>query len=458
MKIALIMPGRGQIQSKGLKRVKPWLPSGALYEIAGTTPKGYEIVIWDEFAQGPITEETLPEADLYGISGLSTSRYGAHRVAELVQSRGGKVIAGGMDVTGQFFEGHQQELLKHFNSIVPGRLTTRLWAEILEDSTKGKLKLVYQADPEEPWEFVVPRHDLIDPKLYFAPAAIRTSAGCREACPFCTVNLVLGGRRVVYCKPAEILEAELEILPESKILVDTADALGANYKHTIDVALPILRASGRHWLAELTIKNLLGIDDMDEGRKELITPMAQSGCAVVYIGIESIFSRVSGKSPGRESTEEAIRRAHDSGLLVLGSIILDVAGNETEDSIKETVEWVITQKLDFVQYSLLGLLPGSQTRRIALQQGTIIDDDPEHLDCAWPTIAHPLSPEQRIELLQWAYRETYSFSNSFRRLARVACVRFSRLVVAAAANYLIRKSVKSWEKRIREDAPQFTVA
>jgi len=443
MKICLLMPGRGQITNRMHPESRSWLPPGSLLEVAGMTAPEHELVLIDELAQGSVTLGKLPEADLYALSGLSTSRYGAYRIADFLRKQGKLVVAGGMDVTGHYSEGHGEELFDHYDAIAVGRLTSQLWAQVLADCQKGTLKPVYQVSPDEPWEFPVPRYDLINPRDYFLPVAIRTSAGCNEACPFCTIHLVIGRRRTIRTKPPAILEKELEILPPSKYLVDYSDSFGADYPHTLEI-LPLLRDTGRPWFTEITVKNLLGIDRPGE----LIGPMVRNGCAGVYLGFENIRQSVSGKSLTQKQNEEACRRIQGAGLIILGSFILDVTGREDVDTINWTVEWAAKVRLDFVQYSLLALLPGSELRRIALQKGWVIDNNPEHFDGAWPTIAHPLSPEQRIESLCYAYRQTYSLRNIAERLRGFpANWRQARLLpLVAAANYQIHRSVAAREQ------------
>jgi len=381
-----------------------------------TSPE-HEVQIWDELAQGQIDVKTLSWPDIVGISGLSTSHFGAFRVAKLARELGKPVVAGGMHVTGLYFEGNGEELLAHYDAIVVGRLTRRLWAEVIEDLSRGNSQRVYQADDDDPWEFVVPPHNLIDPKHYYFPA-LRSSAGCPYGCDFCTVNLVCSKLQV---KPYDILKRELELLPELEILrgvrmpfVDCADSFGVDYRHTLEVVLPLYSASGRRWFTEITIRNLMGIGN---NRKSLVGPMADAGCRYVYIGIESIHQRVGAKSPERKIVEQAIKDTHKAGLIVMGSLILDITGDETKESIKETVKWVIDQGLDLVQYSLVAALPGSALRRRMLKEGRIIISNCELLCGAWPTVEHPiLSPEQRIELLRYAYYRTYSVSGIAKRI------------------------------------------
>lgn len=439
MKIVLIMPGRGQIQL-GEKTSKTWLPPGSLLEVAGMTSKDHEVVIYDELAQGPLTLETLPDADFYGVSGLSTSRFGSYRVAELIRGKGKKVIAGGMDVTGHYDEGHIEEIMHNYDSIVVGRLTSRLWEKILFDFEQDRLERVYQADPIEPWEFAIPRHDLIKPDLYFCPAMIRSSSGCNESCPHCTVHRMLGGRRIFRTKSGDLLDEEFAILPESKYVADNSDSWGADYPHTVGVVLPRLRDSGRGWFVEATIKNLLGIG---EGRKELITAMGKNNCLFAYTGFESLFGKVSAKSLSTMQNEEVIKRLHDEGILVVGSFMMDVTGKETFDDYKYTADWIIRNKLDFAQFSLAAALVGSDTRRLAISQGRLIDDNPEHYDGAWPTIEHPMSPKERIEGLRWIYHEVYSALNIARRLRLGASLK--QIKLAKEAYGFIGSSMSAWD-------------
>lgn len=405
------------------------------------TPPEHEVRIWDELAQGPLEPEAVERADIVGISGLSTSHFGAFRVAELARSQGKKVIGGGMHVTGLYQEeGGPRKLAEYYDAVVVGRLTPHLWSQLLWDVEDNRLMSAYQADSSEPWEFAVPRHDLIDPRHYYFPA-IRSSAGCPYGCDFCTVNLVCSRLQT---KPRDILKLELELVPEIEVLrgikmplIDCADSFGADYRHTLDVVLPLLSASGRRWFTEITIRNLMGIGN---NRKPLIALMADAGCMGVYVGIESILRRACAKSPERQIVEQAIRAAHEAGLIVMGSMILDITGEETEESIKETVEWVIEQRLDILQYSLIAALPGSRTREQAITQGKLISWNPEHYDGAWPTVRHPnLSPEQLIDLLRYAYYRTYSVTGVGKRI-----LGHTNRPLNLLANTVVRQLVHRW--------------
>ena len=439
------MPGRSQIVGSMEKEARPWLPPMSLLAVAGATDPDHEIILLDELTKGrQLEDEEIPLADVYAFSWLSTSRKGAIRLAKMLRPRGKPLIAGGMDVTGLFHEGNHHHLLDYFDTIVVGRLTNRLWREILADAAREKLQPVYQAEASEPWEFFVPRHDLVNTRKYIIPAAVQTSAGCNESCDFCTVHLVIGARRGIRLKPPAALERELELLPKSRYLFDCSDSFGTDICHTLEI-LPVLKDSGKDWFCESTIKNLLGISSPGEGeRPELVKILAKNRSAGVCLGLESIEGKVSGKSLGIAKAEEAIKKVHDQGMLVMVSIILDVRGDETWETIERTVEWVKSHRPDFVQFSLLALLPGCARRKQALAKGWVIDNNPEHLDGAWPTIEHQMSPAERIRALQYAYRETYSASSIWHRLGQTP---WRRRPIVAAANTQIHFTAKGWEQR-----------
>lgn len=443
LKIVMIYPGRRQIQLSH-KKARPWFPPTSLLAVAGATSCEHEISLINELAQGPVNISSIPPADVYAFSFLSTSRYGAYHLADSLRLLGKPLIAGGMDVTGQYYEGDANKLLEKFDSIVVGKLTRKLWARVLDDCEKGKLAPIYLTDIAEPWEFLPLRYDLIKPSDYLFPAVIQTSAGCGERCPFCTVHLIIGSRGKVHTKPLAMIEKELMDLPPSRFLVDYSDSFGGNYLHTREV-LPLFLATGKAWFAEITVKNLLGISTHGEERGELITPMAKSGCAVVYIGIESLSGPVSGKSLSIQLTEEATSRCHDAGMMVIGTFMFDVTKSETLESIVRTVDWAM-RHLDAVQFSLLALLPGSQMRMEALKKNLIIDNNPEHLDGAWPTRDHPnMTAEQRINALMESYKRFYKTSQIIMRLAHVPLRRWP---INLVANFAVNRSIKNWEAKV----------
>jgi len=424
------MPGTGR------EAGRPWLPPLSILTVAGMISKDHNVTIHVESTQGRLTPRRLPKADLYGISGYSTSRLGAYKLATTIRADGGQVIAGGMEVTGRLTEGYGDELLAQHGAIVDGRLTPAVMARIVSDAGSKQLKGIYRVEDGELWAWGPPRHDQVRRKHARLRAVVQSSAGCpyTRFCPFCTVHLISESK--IHEKPLDILAAELKTLPRHMILVDAADTFGCGHRNHTDEVLKLYKRTHQRWVTETTLEKLVGYN----GQPALLGPMKDSGCVGAYIGIEDIEGAIGKKGMPRDQVEEAIREIHNAGLMILGSFVLDGKGNETRESIKETVAWIIDNRLDLVQLSLIAALPGSVTQR----EEKIISCYPGHLDGAWPTIERPLSPKDRIESLAGAYEEIHSKENIKRRISHLHGWQHT---LAWWANWQIHKTAKRWRAK-----------
>lgn len=341
MKILLVVPQRLAAPSinrwLGRKFAKPWMPPMAALEVAAMVPPDWEVSIHDELVRGPLTKETLPEADVYGLTGLTTSRLRQEKLARMIRGLyGDRVIAGGRDVMGRAMDGEIAEMVRAFGTIVTTHLTRRVFAQALGDIVAGRSRGVYAAGKDE-WNEVIPRLDLVRAGDYFLPATIRSSSGCGNNCEWCSVD------RRWRPKGKAALEQELASLPPSLLFIDCADSFGVNDSHTLDVVLPLYRNTGRRWMTETSAKNLLRVIR----GKMLAQWMADAGCVGVYIGFENPFQLLGVKSMALAEYERVIKLlVRDLGMFVIGSFILDSGEQTTEASGKRTVEWAIEQRLE----------------------------------------------------------------------------------------------------------------
>jgi len=415
------------------------MPPGWALDLAGRTPPEHECTLYDELVHGPIPTETLKSADLCAIGGLSPSRGRGYQLADQARSLGVPVVGGGIDLTGHYLEDPERngaEILRHYDAFVYGRLTRRLWAHVLSLVEKRELRGLLQVEADEPWEDVALRHSLIKPASYVFPRVIRSSSGCPRQCGFCAVGLI-NGFGCQHPKDPGLLSAELQSLPPGREIVDSADAClaGASPKQISDV-LGLLRDTGQPWYTETMVEVLLG----SEGTPGLLEPMVRHGCEGFYVGLEDIIYPFNPKQRPVEQVERLIKEIHDRGCKVLGSFVLDGSRRATEDSIKRTIEWIIHSRLDFVQLSLLALVPGSPGRVSALKTNSLLVTNPRMYDGAWPTIEHQIPPDKRIELLMWGYRQVYSPLNIARRLG----LNVVKQPIVALANAHIRSSIAKW--------------
>jgi len=386
---------------------------------------GWEPLGWDEVAQGPVPDRLLCKASLIGISGLTPSRERASILAERARiDYELPVIVGGPDIYGRFADEGPNLLLQEVDAICPSQMSKRLMAEILRDAGNERLEGIYSLQTGEPPDSVIPRRDLLPAKGYFAPNAIRSSSGCHLKCAWCTV-----GGRGFYPTPMDVLEADLASL-KGWFFLDTADSFGS-HPALLDGVLPLYKKSGMKWGTEATVADLM---KEHAGHQPLIADMANAGCKIIYVGIESISRQLRLKKSSREQAEELIKCAHSVGIIVIGSFILDFNGDETAEEIAEMVDWA-SYHVDFAQFSLTALLPGCDLRRQAIENGNTIPSDPKLFDGAHATAMHRnFTFSERNELLRQAYVEFSRFKHIWRRTWQ-APRSFAWLVFIASLRY-----------------------
>jgi radical SAM PhpK family P-methyltransferase len=95
--------------------------------------------------------------------------------------------------------------------------------------------------------------------------------------------------------------------------------------------------------------------------EEAIDLMAASGCAGVFLGIESGSQRVlanMSKSVTVEQYRHGIQMLRDHGILTFGSLIAGFPG-ETQETVDETIEFLHTVGLDYYRIQLWYCEPGT---------------------------------------------------------------------------------------------------
>ncbi len=200
---------------------------------------------------------------------------------------------------------------------------------------------------------------------------VMTSRGCPYNCKFCSVTKMFG-RRYRFRNTEDVL-AELETLhrrnPKATIFFYD-DNFTANVSRTKELLRGMLeRGIKVRWTAQARV------DVIRDG--ELLELMRDSGCLFLYLGLESINPQTL-KSYRKEQTvqdiAEAVKVLHAHGIKVHGMFVL---GSDEDDvkTIRETVRFARSLKIDTVQFLVLTPLPGTETYEELRTQGRIIIED-----------------------------------------------------------------------------------
>lgn len=198
-----------------------------------------------------------------------------------------------------------------------------------------------------------------------------TSRGCPYNCKFCSVTKMFG-RRYRFRDTTDVLN-ELEVLharnPRASIFFYD-DNFTAKPKRTKELLQGIIdRGIKVNWTAQARVDVV-----KDE---ELLGLMRKSGCSFLYLGLESI-NPLTLESYRKEQTvqdiADGVKTLHKYGIKVHGMFVL---GSDEDDvkTIKETVRFARSFKIDTVQFLVLTPFPGTETYQELSEQGRILVDD-----------------------------------------------------------------------------------
>jgi len=215
-----------------------------------------------------------------------------------------------------------------------------------------------------------PDYTLWDDDRYFPVFPVELSRGCRHHCPFCTDPVLRHG---VAVDPVERTMRTLRAL---------TDAHGPVWVRFVDSSLSSLGADLDRLLADLAAEQLpiqwgayAYPSDIDE---DLAGRLAAAGCRALFLGIESLSSKVrTGKRHSKrlEEVAEAVETLQAKGIFVHGNFIVGLPG-ETADTLEETLQAAGRVGFDSVGGGPFYLTPGSTFDRFPQRFGIeILDPD-----------------------------------------------------------------------------------
>lgn len=336
------------------------LPALGLLTLAGILPAEWTCgYLPAESCDEALVDRVLGERPtLVAISALTASIDEAYSLCRRLRHYQLPVVLGGLHVTAC-----SEEASQHADSVVIGE-GEAVWPQVLADAAAGALRPVYRASAAASMPaWPLPRFDLLGeaPPRY----TLQTQRGCPLACDFCGASRLLGKFRE---KPAAAIRRELAAITSrtARPLVELADDNTFAGSRDPQELFDALSAAKARYFTEA--------DWRIGERPAVLAGLADSGCAQVLMGIESLVFRYPGM--GAKQSElcrimEAVERVQNSGVPVNGCFIVGAEG-ETRASLERLAGFIRESPLAEVQLTLQTPFPGTGLYWRLREQGRLL--------------------------------------------------------------------------------------
>ncbi len=388
--------------------------------LAACTPPEFEVEIHDEIVR-PLDMDAIA-GDVVGITAVTPFAPRAYQLADALRAQGRTVIMGGPHATVL-----PREALQHVDAVVRGE-GDRLWPRALRDWRQGRLQPIYLAEAPIPLrDLPRPRWDLLDPKQYIVPQVAQASRGCPNACEFCTLRTVFPGYRT---RPVREVVEEVERIPHKHVVLWDDNIAGDPRwaKELFRELAPLKKA----WFSQATIT--VARD------RELVELAGKSGCASLFIGLESFSKASLGGANKRfnrvERYREDVKALSGAGITAVAGIVFGF-DQDGPDIFERTLEGAIDIGLTTLTTSILVPYPGSDLYARMRAEGRLRTTDWARYTSDELVFEHPrLSARQIVDGHNWVGQQFHRLGSVLQRWWRT---RFVRPDVFWLANYTNRR-------------------
>jgi radical SAM superfamily enzyme YgiQ (UPF0313 family) len=406
MKIAFIAPAWDLVRDKPGARIFLLAPL-TFPVLAALTPEDIEIEIIEERLR-PIPFDA--PYDLVGLTFVTSFAPRAYQIADTFREKGVTVVLGGPHATVC-----PEEALQHADAVVVGE-AERTWRQLISDFRRGKLNRVYQVpNLIDMKDFPRPRLDVV-PEEFNIRNVTLASKGCPNRCRFCFVNKVNNYRQRF--RPVAEVVSDIERMEDhpglaGKYIVFWDDNISGDLCYLKELCRAIA-PFGRKWLAAAAAN--VAEDD------EVVRLMERSGCAGLFIGLESVNSaslqNVHKYHNQVGKFREMMAKLHDHGIGVTGAFVF---GFDQDDRtvFDRTLEFVLNIDLDCMTPAIFTPLPGTPVYEDMEREGRIVDRNWAHYDYHHVVFEPRLMSRDELQVgFINMMNSFFSFRSIFKRLSR----------------------------------------
>ena len=209
-------------------------------------------------------------------------------------------------------------------------------------------------------------------KRLFNLIPIMTSRGCPYNCDFCCVTNLFG-KKIRHVPVENVVRDIKESGAKNFIFLDDNIIGHPKYAKELFRALKPLKIK---WVGQASISLLVNDD-------ELMQLASESGCKSLFLGIESVsedqMQTMRKAIKEIDLLELAIKKIKKMGILIHASIVFGF-DNDRKEIFKETVQFLIKNKVSTVSFNVLTPYPGTKIYSDLKACNRLTTDDWQYYD------------------------------------------------------------------------------
>ena len=391
MNVLLIVPSLDRGRSHFMR-----MPQLTLGIISALTPPGIEVDTVEEEAEEIDFDKHY---DLVGISCMTRVAERAYQLSSLFRQKGSKVVLGGIHPSVM-----PEEAIAHCDSVVIGE-AEGCWEELIDDFKQNRLKKFYRSTNSDLSKFPIPH--LKPNRNPFQVTPIFCTRGCPYACDFCSVT-DLYGKKLRHRQVKDIVK-EITLRDSNKFFFLDDNIIGdAKFASELFTALTDLKI---RWVGQASISLAKN--------KNLLKLAQKSGCAGLFVGIESVspdnLKKLRKTSDDVKENGRAIQIIRDAGIYFHASLVFGF-DDDDKSIFEKTLEFLYKNKIPSATFNILTPYPGTAIYERFKKEGRLLSRnwrDYNHRTVVFKP--RNLTPEELAEGFIWLGKHYYTKTSIFTR-------------------------------------------
>lgn len=409
MKLTIISPpfGKGGTKSVGIQVIAPPVLE-YLAILAQKIRPDIEIELID--ANKEDFDADKINTDIAAFSALTPYAPWVYKQADMIRTRGIKVIIGGMHVTALPEEGKQ-----HADSIVVGEAES-VWENILEDAEKNKLLPFYYGERLPLDGFVKRDTGLLKASYRFD--SFFTARGCPYRCTFCSVRKFFGD--TMRYRPISEVVHDVAASPKNMLMNIDDNIWGININRSIELYKELSEnVKGKYWFGQADL-----ITVQHKNGDELLKWTKRSGLTTVMVGWESentkSMEEYNANTKQGRNRIDAVKKIKGYGIDVVLFIMVG-SRSENLDDYKRIVD--LCDKLHVCAHPVM-LIPYPGTELYEQYKDYLIPNIGwDRFDGSTSLFYHDnpeMTPENREIALLWLWKEIFRWQRILKSISRIS--------------------------------------